>query len=60
MDSEIWAPVSATPSQPKICDECFRSFEPGYTRYTLKASNRKIFCAAVCAVAWHYGEMVHA
>jgi hypothetical protein len=52
--------VSPTPSQPKICQECFQPFEPGYTRYTLKVRNTKIFCAAVCAVAWYYGELVHA
>ncbi len=50
--SDIWYPVSATPSQPLVCDECGGPFHG--TRYTLRDNNRIITCSAICAVAYFY------
>lgn len=52
VESEIWAEVSPTPSQPIHCQECGDPL--GDHRFTLKGNNQVITCSALCAVAYFY------
>lgn len=50
--SELWKPVSHTPSQPLKCDGCEYPLGSA-TRYVNPTHNDRVFCSALCCIAFY-------